>query len=160
VIWVDGQNNNRLIAHEGGLKNLLTVNLDPDSTLAMLGNRYPITEIGIENLLVRFVEIGEKIKAAGECQVTLNHRVTVDDRPCTLIELRQLRRENDQDFFRSEVYIDHETSLPIRYLAYDWPEKEGGDPPLIESYTYKNLSLNVGLSDEDFDPENEAYRYH
>lgn len=160
VIWVEGENDNKLIAHEGGLKNLLTVKLAPESSLAMLGNRYPITEIGLENLLVRFVEIGERIKDAGECNVTLNHHVTVDDRPCTLIELKQIRKKDDQDFFRSEVYIDHQTSLPIRYLAYDWPETEGGEPLLIESYTYKNLKINVGLTEADYDPKNEAYRYH
>lgn len=160
VIWVKGENNDRLIAHEGGLKNLLTVRLKPSSPLAMMGNRYPITDIGIENLLVRFVEIGNEIKTAGDCEVHLRHDVLINERPCTKIEIAQLEKRAGQKFFRAEIYIDHEHSVPIRYTAFDWPEKDGDEPPLIETYTYADLEVNVGITDADFDPENEAYRYH
>ena len=43
VIWIEGQNSNKLVAHEGGAKGkfLPTVWLKPDSTLAMLNQRLP-----------------------------------------------------------------------------------------------------------------------
>ena len=51
-------------------------------------------------------------------------------------------------FHRSIVYFDKENHLPIRAENYDWPhppvDPNGG---LVESYSYVNLRLNVGLSD-------------
>jgi hypothetical protein len=49
VLYVEGRNNGNLVAHEGGFKGrfLPTVNLPPNGTLAMRGQRYPMTEIGL-----------------------------------------------------------------------------------------------------------------
>jgi hypothetical protein len=46
----------------------------------------------------------------------------------------------------------------VRYESYDWPRTPGGQPELIEEYTYLNLKFNVGLTDADFDRGNPAYR--
>ncbi len=46
-----------------------TLSLKPDSMLAMLDNRYPITEIGILNLTKRLIEVAELDKKYGECEV-------------------------------------------------------------------------------------------
>jgi hypothetical protein len=53
--------------------------------------------------------------------------------------------------YRSLVYFDKVTHLPIRVESYDWP-KQGGPAggELIESYSYANLRLNQGLGDEMF----------
>ena len=160
VIWVPDQNDGKMLAHEGGWKNLTTVRLPPKSKLAMIGNRYPITEIGLENLLVKLLEIGGTELAHGTCEVRVTHDLAINDRPCSLIEIRQTERREGQQFYRAEIYLDHELELPVRYAAYDWPEEEGGEPLLLEQYTYADLKLNVGLSDEDFDPQNSAYHFH
>jgi outer membrane lipoprotein-sorting protein len=54
--------------------------------------------------------------------------------------------------------LDTERLIPLRYAAYLWPEKDG-EPVLEEEYTYLNVQLNVGLTDADFDPENENYHF-
>jgi hypothetical protein len=36
---------------------------------------------------------------------------------------------------------------------------DGGEPPLIESYSYSDIKLNAGLTDKDFDYENEEYDF-
>ena len=46
-----------------------TVPLQPTGALAMAGQRYPITEIGMLNLTRRLVEVAEKDKQFGECDV-------------------------------------------------------------------------------------------
>ena len=43
VIWVDGRNEGKLIAHESGFKNFVSLKLDPNGYLAMRGQRRPIT---------------------------------------------------------------------------------------------------------------------
>ena len=61
VIYVEGANDGKLIGHAGsGLMALAgTKWLDPKGTLAMIGQRYPITELGIANLVRRLIEVGE-----------------------------------------------------------------------------------------------------
>ena len=55
--------------------------------------------------------------------------------------------------------MDDELHVPIRFAAYSWPETKDGKPVLQEEYTYRQVSLNVGLSDADFDPKNPAYGF-
>ena len=59
----------------------------------------------------------------------------------------------------ARVFIDDELRLPVRYEAYDWPDKQDGQSELIEEYTYLNMKINVGLTDSDFDIHNPAYRF-
>ena len=158
VIWVKGQNKNRLIAHETGFKNLFKVHLAPNSWLAMLGNRYPITEIGIENLVTKLIEKGERDKLQGECQVEIRKGETVG-RECKVIRVLHAEKRPEFDFHIAEIFIDKELNLPIRYAAYKWPKKPGGEPILDEEYTYQDLKVNVGLTDRDFDPDNDQYNY-
>lgn len=49
--------------------------------------------------------------------------------------------------------------MPVRYAAYSWPSRPGGGPELIEEYTYLNLKLNPGLTDQDFDYHNPEYNF-
>jgi hypothetical protein len=70
-IWVDGHNDGNMLAHAGsGVRAMVgTVSLKPNGALAMQGNRYAITEIGVENLAKRLVEVAEHDKQFGECEV-------------------------------------------------------------------------------------------
>ncbi|MGB9600692.1 MAG: DUF1571 domain-containing protein, partial [Myxococcota bacterium] len=51
MIYVEGLNDNKIKAHEGGLMGVVSVNLDPRGSMAMKGNRHPVTDMGIGNLL-------------------------------------------------------------------------------------------------------------
>ena len=158
VIWVRGQNNDKLIAHETGFKNLKRLYLVTDGWLAMLGNRYPITEIGIETLVKRLIEKGERDKKQGDCEVQILKGATVG-RACKVIRVIHPEKQPEFDFHIAEIFIDKELNLPIRYAAYTWPKKKGGEPQVDEEYTYKDLKINVGLSDKDFDPANKEYKF-
>jgi hypothetical protein len=50
--------------------------------------------------------------------------------------------------------------VPIRYEAYDWPARQGGDPVLLEEYTYMNLQINQGFTDADFNVQNAKYNFN
>lgn len=159
VVWVENRNEGKLIAHEGGLKNLLRVSLAPTDTLAMLGNKYPITEIGLAKLMEKLIEKGERDKQIGPCNVTIKSGAEVAGRPCQLIQVEHPEHDPRFDFHIAQIYLDEERQIPLRYVAYLWPDKPGAAPPLEEEYTYVDVKLNVGLSDADFDPENPAYEF-
>lgn len=159
VIWVEGSNDNKLIAHDTGLiRGQFRVSLDPEGGMAMRGNRYPIYEAGIENLVVKLIEKAERDREAGHCHVAF-YNSRVEGRDCTMIEVRHDERRSPYDFHLAKVYIDKELGVPIRYAAYSWPTRANGEPILEEEYTYVNIRLNVGLTNRDFDPDNPAYAF-
>ncbi len=165
VIFVDGQNNGKLVAHEGkGLRAKFgKVELLPTSALAMEGNRYPITQIGISNLTRRLLEVGGHDMQFGECEVNYRKNAKVktssEERTCTIIEVVHPVPRRNFLFHKAVIYLDDELNVPIRYEAYSWPKTPGGAPVLDELYTYLNLRLNVGLTNADFDWNNPQYHF-
>jgi hypothetical protein len=172
VIYVEGQNDGNLLAHESpnrkGLVGILsqtgivgTTSLPPKHPLAMVGNNYPITKIGILNLTQELIEIGEKDMRhdPATAKSTYYPNAKVEDRDCEAFVFLHPEQSKSFTFHRAEVFIDKKLNVPIRYVSYGWPEKPGDTPPLIESYTYTRLKLNVGLKDEDFDTKNPKYKY-
>jgi Protein of unknown function (DUF1571) len=155
VIWIDGQNDGKLITYQFGL----TMKLDPQGTLAMMGNRYPISEIGILRLAEKLVEKGERDRQLGDCRVEYFKDQILDGRSCTLIQVTHPLPDPKFDFHIAQVFIDDQLRLPVRYAAYLWPDAPGQSAPLEEECTYSNIQLNVGLSDLDFDPTNPDYKF-
>ncbi len=161
VIYVEGANDGKLIGHAGsGLMALAGAKwLDPKGTLAMMGQRYPITELGLANLVRRLIEVGQHDMKFGECDAWRNDDAKVGDRPCILFTVQHPVRRRDFLFHIARIFVDKELMLPLRYEAYDWPARPGDPPPLLESYTYTNLKLNPGLTNADFDPNNPQYNF-
>lgn len=159
IIWVEGRNKGQLVAHDVGLKKLFRVNLDPNGSLAMRGQRYPITEIGMEKLVEQMIEKGERDRRHGECQVDLYREAKVDSRNCRMVQILHPVKRPHFDFHRAQVFFDDELKLPVRYASWSWPKEPEGQPPLEEEYNYTKVKINVGLTDRDFDPDNSEYNF-
>ncbi len=165
VIFVRGQNDGKMIAHErrdSFMGKFGSVWLRPDGAIAMKGNRYPITEIGLETLVVRLIEKGTRDKQNGvpeECVVEFRKNAKINDRVCTMLQVSHPQPRDYYDFHIARIFIDDEYNVPIRYAAYSWPSRPGGGPELIEEYTYLNLKLNVGWADQDFDHNCRDYNF-
>ena len=160
VIWVDGHNDGKLIVHEGsGLMSMKKFQLDPTGFLAMKGQRYPIYEAGLENLIVKLIEKAERDRAVGPCVVNYKEGAEINKRPCSLIELVHEQKKYPYEFHKAHVFVDSELQVPVRFAAYDWPTSPGAKPKLIEEYTYYNIKVNTGLTDMDFNPDNPAYKF-
>lgn len=161
VIWVEGRNSGKLKAHEGGglLGKLPSVWLDPLGPIAMRNQLYPISEIGVENLVAKLIERGEREKKFDEVEVDFIKGAKINGRVCTLLQVKHPVQREHFEFYLAQVFIDDELNVPVRYAAYAWPAKEGGQPQVLEEYTYVNLKVNVGLTEQDFDPENPNYRF-
>ena len=157
VIYVDGLNKGKLLAHGTGFQKIVgTLKLKPSSNLVMKENRYPITQIGIEKMLNAVVTIWEK--QASNSQVRYFPKAKLGKASVRVIEVTHKKTPTPQ-FHMTRLYIDNQTQLPIRVQQYGFPKKSGGKPPLIEQYTYSNLKTNIGLASRDFDPKNPGYDY-
>jgi hypothetical protein len=161
VIYVEGENDNKLVAHTTGLKHRFVgaVKLKLDGAIAMHNNRYPITEIGILRLLERVIEVGQDDRNDAECRVTYFDRRSVDGRPCSGVEVVHPEAKAGCLYHLARVYIDEELQVPIRFEAYTWPEEGSDELRLVEEYTYTDLRLNEGFDDDDFSPQNQAYAF-
>lgn len=159
VIWVEGRNSGYMIVHETGLLNIKRLSLDPNGVLAMMGNRYPISEIGILNLAEQLIKKGERDRKQGECEVQMFKNAMVNKRPCMMIQVIHPVKRDHFDFYKAQIFIDEKLNVPVRYAAWLWPESPGEEPVLEEEYTYLDVELNVGLTDKDFDPDNAEYNY-
>jgi hypothetical protein len=157
AVYVQGRNDGAIWAHRGPV--LGTLRLDPRGALAMRGHRYPITEIGMANLIRRLVEVARHDVQYGECEVKFLAGAKINDRPCTLLQVVHPVPRREFRFYLARIFVDEELKLPVRYESYDWPLQPGGQPRLIEEYTYLNLKVNTGLTDWDFDIANPQYRF-
>ena len=140
----------------GMARRLGVMELDPDGRLAMRGQKYPITKLGLRNLVTELIEVAENDVNFGECTVR-SAQSKINDREATLIEVVHPVERANFRFHKAELFIDNELQIPIRYAAYLWPNAPGEQPPLEEAYTYLNLKLNNGYTDLDFNQDNPAY---
>lgn len=161
VLYVANQFNGDLIARRGGRGGSpnLTVQLDPTSPLAMEGNRYPITQIGFLNLTQLLIEVLEDELRTGDGEVKFFPDAKFEGRKCTHFRLTHHQRRPDLRYHMAELSVDDELGIPIYFRSFDWPVEEGKPPRLLEEYAYKDVKLNVGLTDRDFDVNNEQYHF-
>ena len=111
------------------------------------------------NLGRRLIEVGENDMQYGECYVWRNENAKVGDRPCISITVMHPFKRTGFIFHIARIFIDKELMVPLHYESYDWPDKPGDPPPLLERYTYTNVKMNPGLTDADFDPKNPEYHF-
>ena len=150
VVYVEGQNNGKMVAQPIGLKGKFgPYYLDPNGTFAMAGQRYPITNAGFLNLTKQLVEEGMRDRQYPQCEVKQFKGAKVAGRTCTVTEITHPQLPQFQ-YHKARIFVDDEWNIPIRLESYLWPQQPGGQPPVLEEYTYSNLKFNNGFTDADF----------
>ena len=154
VLYVEGWNENRMMIYEGRVMGGVTVNFDPKGFIAMKGNRHPIMDSGIGNLVKLIRENFRKGIRNGELELKEHGEETIYGRKTHKVELIFPKDKTKGYYcYRAIINIDVEKNLPLKVQIYDW------NNILIENYGYENLKLNVGLTDTDFDPKNPEYKF-
>jgi hypothetical protein len=150
--YVDRRNNGMMRVRLNGVGAAVgLISVDLRDPRAMENSRHTIAEVGIGNLIERLCKDWEQERSLNRTQVRIAE-YEFAKRRCTRVETIHPDNRGGQFYsYRSVVYFDKETRLPIRFEAYDWPHP-GGAPEgdLMECYSYVNLRFNVGLSDEYF----------
>ncbi len=154
LLYAEGWNGNRLMAHEGGVLGFITLSLDPNGALALRHSRHPVTDTGIGRMLEVVSESLQRAVAAGELSVGGLTTHTIYGRRCRRLEGR-LPADPAKGYYAPRVVMDFdlESKLPLRIEIYDAADR------LMEQYGYEELQVNVGLTDLDFDPANPDYRF-
>ena len=119
VIWVENANENKVVVHETGLLGFKRFHLPPDGLLAMMGQRYPITNIGIQKLIEELIVRGEHDLKYDECEVKFYKGAKVDEYVCTLIEVLHPVKRDHFSFYRARIYIE----FPSKGQLIDWAKK-------------------------------------
>jgi uncharacterized protein DUF1571 len=156
AIFVEGKFGNRLVVKEANGLGAIAGRLYFDLTdrTVMAENRYPVTHVGIGNLLNTALAVWEresKLEAA-EVDVKFFPKAKLGDLPVEAVQLTHRKPLREIKFHMTRVYFDKETRLPLRAERYAWPRQAGEKPPLVEDYIYTNLKTNVNLTDAHFDP--------
>ena len=150
--YVAGANNGQLRVHSTGLAGAIGfVSVSPTDPRVMQNNRHPITDAGIGHLIEIYGQRWELERRLGLTTVRVGE-FQYNQKRCVRVELLRPDNRGGQFYsYRTLMYFDKATHLPIRVESYDWP-KQGGPPggELFESYSYANLKVNPGLPDAVF----------
>lgn len=160
AIYHPARYSNKLIAHEGGWTGYLagTMHLDPNGRLAMSDNRHPISEAGLNKLISRVHDSWHN-HLQPDHDILIERGLSIGNRSSTLVQTMHEQHSSHFQYNKVQLYFDDALGLPVRFVGYDWPKRAGDAPILVEDYQFRNLRVNVGLTNQDFDPANPAYAY-
>jgi hypothetical protein len=149
--WVAGRNGGKMRVRPRGLLGAVGfVSLDTNDPRVRETSRHDISEAGIGNLIEQFAAGWEQERRWGLSQVQVAE-YEYDRRRCVRVEVVHPTNPDGRFFhYRDVVYFDKETHLIVRMEAYDWPHRPGDPGDLLETFSYANLRLNVGLPDSVF----------
>jgi len=169
VLYVDGQNEGRMVVHAGGWKaRLPALTIDPHSSLAMGESRYPVTKAGI-------LELAKTMIGVHQTDIAVNNLASCiqgedqefGGRPCECFQVEYRDQKVSPTYRKSITLIDKEWGIPVYAKNYAWPTDStaSADPAevdeatLVEFYSYTEIELSPQFADADFDRSNEEYRF-
>lgn len=154
AIYVEGANDNKVVAHSDGAGANLTWNLDPKGPILRADNRHLITDIGFGFIIQMMRQNIPTAVSREEIEIARLADAVYEGRPATVVEMRFMPKDG-RAYYASRIicHVDKEYLLPVGIACYN--EKDD----LLERYAYKNVKLNVGLTDKDFSKNNPDYRF-
>jgi hypothetical protein len=151
VCYVAGQNNGMMRVHSPGLLGLLGfISINPRDPRVFEHSRHDITEAGIGHLIQQFGSYWQAERSLRRLQVKIGE-YEFDHHRCTRVEgTYPNSRPGEFYAYRTAIYFDQESHLPVRVESYDWPQPGAPDGDLLEVYSHVDLRLNVNLDDQAF----------
>lgn len=152
VIFDPGRHNGKIVAHPGGLFRFMVLHLNPEGRLAMKENRHSLKNSGLGKIMQVVEADYRRSRLQGLDAIGFVGKGRIDDRSTWVI---QGQFPENQGYYASKVvlFLDQSLGLPIKASIYD------GSGRLVEEYVFHQLAINVGLTDQDFDPDNPDYDF-
>jgi hypothetical protein len=147
-----------LVVKRGGRKNAsMTMYLAIDSPLATDGNRYTIKDMGLKVLSERLLQVIKTEVNIPDTEIKVYNEAKVDGRTVRFYRMVHNVQHNKEQCYIAEIAVDKELCIPIYYKALGYGKDD--EPVVLEEYSFRNIELNVGLKDEDFDEQNKEYGF-
>ena len=156
ILFVDGEHDGLAIVRKGGsIMSSVKLHVAIDSKAALRESRYPITEIGLDSVIDRLLVLArqdmERDPDAENTSVRYFENARIGERACMRLRVEHSEPDPALSFHKVDIFIDNELKIPARFVVWGWPPNDATDTaPILEEYTYVNLELNVGLTDDDF----------
>jgi hypothetical protein len=153
VAFIAGKNNNKMRVKSNALGNKIIgfMSIDPNDARVMDHSRHTILEAGIGNMIEQNIRHWQKERQAGKTEVRISDSA-YNDRKCLRVETINTERRPDSYCYRSVIYLDQPSKLPIRLENYDWPRRGGpAEGELLERFSYVNIQFNTGMTERDFE---------
>lgn len=150
AIYAEGKYGNKMVIHGGLLFRFVSIAVRPEAALKY--NRHTMLEADIGHILKVMEFNYHRSLQNKDADITVEGEELLGDRKTWRVKAVF---PPDRGYYGHIVNlnIDKELVLPVRIEVYGWKQE------LLESYYYENLRLNVGLTEEDFDPQNKRYSF-
>jgi outer membrane lipoprotein-sorting protein len=145
IVYVEGENNNKMQVNPGGMLQMLRLSLDPSNGLATRNNHQTIRQAGLGNLIDLILNEYRRGIKTGQITLSSLGDGEVDGRPADRLSLL-CHADQAAGYYakRADIWIDKAQHLPTRLLVYNW------DNQLYAHYEYQHLKLTPGLGPEAF----------
>lgn len=150
AIYAQGRYDNRMVIHGGWLFKFLSVAVDP--ALALKSNRHTLLEADIGHILTVLESNYRLAQAKGNARIVFEGMEHLDGRE-VLVFSGLFPPDEGYYGHRVRIDVDRDNRLPIRITVHGWEDE------LLEMYHFTELALNVGLTEEDFDVDNDTYLF-
>jgi outer membrane lipoprotein-sorting protein len=152
VIYVAGKYNDKLVAHPGGFLQFMTFHLDPEGRLAMQRNRHSLQHSGMEKIIHLIESNYQRAREKGMDAIQYIGEDRIEEKNVWIVEGSF---PENQGFYAQRVIvsIDKTMALPVSVSIFDWSEV------FVEEYVFRDLKINVGLNENDFNPGNPDYNF-
>ncbi len=156
LLFVDGENDNKLIVHKKilfGMKK--TLELAPDGFWVRNFSKHSIRDAGFAGIIRMSYNQFEEARKNNDIIAVSCTMEEVNGRPVHKVAFAVSPEGKHNGYYcRSAVeYFDAEHFLPIKATFWLWEDDE------VESFTFNKVKLNVGLDGKDFDKENKEYNF-
>ena len=145
IVYVEGENDNKILVNPGGLLRFLRLKLEPTSSLATQNTHHTVREVGLQKTIALLEREYERGRREGQVTLFFQGYDEVADRPAYHLTL-VCHADKTAGYYaqRGEIWVDMAHFLPIKLSLYDW------DNQLYADYEYRSLRLNPGLGPEAF----------
>jgi hypothetical protein len=151
ALYVEGENDNKMLIHPSGVAGMLrkVVSRDPEGADARAGGRYTIKEFGMLKATERTLHDWKAAQKEGTLRVEYRgvyeiHEV--GDRPCYVLR-RICAKPDAEGVGQVTLYIDQETWLQVGTVL----KKEDGKT-LVGEYLFHDIKLNPKFAADQFKP--------
>jgi len=155
LLYVPGKYGKVVLIREVGVLGLFTLQLNPEGRTFRDRAKRGIENAGLAGMVNLISDNLRRGMENGEVRLRDYGWVRGEDG----VRARKIEgvfinvEKNGYEAHRTVVYLDEQTHLPVKVETFS------SSSTLIASYSLRNIRLNIGLSDYDFDRRNKIYGF-